>query len=86
MIGGWKLLEERHHLRATKVDAQDRPFLLINAMQREHGLGRVDAYAPILGHGRLRIWLLAAPILALDAVGPSTPTILDKSCGDPVKG
>src|ERR1700727_2362247 len=29
--GGWKLLEERHHLRATKVDAQERSFLLINA-------------------------------------------------------
>jgi hypothetical protein len=27
--------------------------------------------------------LLTAAILALDAVGPSTPTILDKSCGDP---
>jgi TnpA family transposase len=29
--------------------------------------------------------LLTAPILALDAVGPSTPTVLDKSCGDPNK-
>ena len=28
-----------------------------------------------LGHGRLRSWLLTAPILALDAVGPSTPTV-----------
>jgi hypothetical protein len=36
-----------------------------------------------LGHGRLRSWLLTAPILALDAVGPSTPTILNKSAGDP---
>src|ERR1700722_11388601 len=29
--GGWKLLEERRHLRATKVDAHERAFLLINA-------------------------------------------------------
>jgi hypothetical protein len=27
--------------------------------------------------------LLTAPILALDAVGPSTPTVLNKSAGDP---
>jgi hypothetical protein len=39
---GWKLLEERHHLRATKIDAQERSFLLINAMQGEHGLERVE--------------------------------------------
>ena len=43
----------------------------------------IDAYALMLGHGRLRSWLLTAPILALDAVGPSTPTVLYKSCGDP---
>jgi hypothetical protein len=30
-----------------------------------------------MGHGRLRSWLLTAPILALDAVGPSTPTVRD---------
>jgi hypothetical protein len=30
--------------------------------------------------------LLTAPILALDAVGPSTPTVSYKSCGDPFIG
>jgi hypothetical protein len=30
--------------------------------------------------------LLTAPILALDAVRPSTPTVLNKSAGDPFDG
>src|SRR3954454_627443 len=47
----------------------------------------------ILGHGRLRFWLFTAPILARDAVGPSTPTLPDGGrvgsnpkllCGDPL--
>ena len=36
------------------------------------------ADALILGHGRLRSWLLTAPILARDAVGPSTPTVREQ--------
>ena len=55
-----QLAEKRHHLRAPKIDAQDWPILMVDAMQREHGFGRVDAYALILGHGRLRFWLLTA--------------------------
>jgi hypothetical protein len=30
--------------------------------------------------------LLTAPILALDAVGPFTPTVLNKSADDPIDG
>jgi hypothetical protein len=43
-------------------------------VQGEDGLRRVDGNALIIGHGRLRSWLVTAPILARDAVGPSTPT------------
>src|ERR1700689_1540341 len=77
-FGRWEFLEERDHLRAAKIGSQNRPVLLIDPVQREHGFGRVDGYTFILGHGRLRSWLLTAPILALDAVGPSTPTVLYK--------
>ena len=71
-LSGRELLEEKIHLRAAEIDPQHRPVLLIDAVLREDGLGRVDADAFILGHGRLRSWLLTAPILACDAVGPST--------------
>ena len=72
-VGG-KLLEEGHHLRAAEVDSQHRLICLIDAVQGEDGLGRVDANALNLGHGRLRSWLMTTQVLALDAVGPSTPT------------
>src|SRR5271166_4849129 len=73
-LGGGKLREEGDQLRAAEIDAQHRPILLIGAVYGEDGLGRVDAYAFILVHGQLPFCLLRAPILAHDAVGPSTPT------------
>jgi len=62
------------HLSATKIDAQHRAIRLIDGVQREHCFGRVDANALDLGHGRLLYWSMTSPSLALDAVGPSTPT------------
>ena len=82
-LGRRQLLEEGDHLGAAQVRAQYRSVGMIHAVQGEDGFGRIDGYAFILGHGRLRSWLLTAPSLARDAVGPSTPTVLYKSCGDP---
>src|ERR1700722_14221647 len=67
---GKKPREEWDHLCAAEIYPQHRPLLLIDTMQSEDGLGRVDADAFILDHGRLRTWLFTAPILAHDAVGP----------------
>ena len=76
-LGGRQLGEEVDHLPAAQIEPQRRPLRLIDAVQREHGFGRVDGNAFILGHGRLRSWLFTAPSLARDAVGPSTPTMTE---------
>src|SRR5271165_3957719 len=73
-LRGRELPEERIHLPATQIGPKHRMIPLVDAVQGEYGLGRVDGNALILGHGRLRSWLFTAPILAHDAVGPSTPT------------
>jgi transposase len=73
-LGRRELSEESTHLRTAKIDPQRRLVSLVDAVQCEHRLRRVDPYPFILRHGRLQCWLFAAPILALDAVGPSTPT------------
>src|SRR5437764_876530 len=73
-LGRGKLAEEGIHLPTTQGGPKHGVVLTVNAMQREDGLGRVDRNAFILTHGRLRSWLFTAPILAHDAVGPSTPT------------
>src|SRR5208337_6585 len=57
-LGRGQLLEEGDHLRAAKIGSQHRMARLVDAMQREHSLGRVDANATNLGHGRLRSWWL----------------------------
>jgi hypothetical protein len=41
-VGG-KFLEEGNHLATTEFNPQYRPVCLVNAVQREHRLGRVDA-------------------------------------------
>jgi hypothetical protein len=73
-LGAGAPLEEGQHLRTTQIDAQHRPIRLIDGVQREHRLGRVDANALNLGHGRLLPWSMTNLSLALDAVGPSIPT------------
>src|ERR1019366_6702682 len=78
-FGGEKLLEERQQLPTAEVGPQDRPVPGVDTMDGEDGFGRVDGDAFILGHGRLRSWWVTAPILALGAVGPSTPTVRDHS-------
>ena len=50
---------ENEIICAAKVGAQNGPFVLVDAVQREHRLGRVDSYA-LVGHGRLRSWFLTA--------------------------
>jgi hypothetical protein len=70
---------DAHRTRAAEIDSQHRLILLIDAVEGEDGFGRVDANALILGHGRLRSWLLTAPILARDAMGPSTLYPLETS-------
>src|SRR6185312_2096081 len=74
-LGGREFFEERTHLPPAQIGPDHRLILCVYAMDGEDGLGRVDRDAFILGHGRLRFWLPTAPILARDAVGPSTPTI-----------
>ena len=57
-LGAGKLREEGDHLAAVEINAKDRPLGLVDAMQGEHGFGRVDGNAFILGHGRLRSWMV----------------------------
>src|ERR1019366_6798590 len=67
------LAEESFHLGALELAPQHRAFLLIDAMKREHVLGRVDRDAFIFHLDGP--WLVTDnPTLARDAVGPSTPT------------
>src|SRR5215213_2117908 len=61
-LGAGTLLEEGKHLSAAKIDAQHRTIRLINGVQREHRLGRVDANALNLGHGRLLSWSMTAQV------------------------
>src|SRR3954471_20266983 len=61
-LGSGALLEEGQHLCTTQIDAQHRPIRLIDGVQREHRLGRVNANALNLGHGRLLSWLMTAQV------------------------
>lgn len=69
-----QLGEERLHLGTPHVAAQDDLLVVIDAMQREDSLGRVEANA-------LKVHLdgpsgsdVDNQTLAQDAAGPSTPT------------
>jgi len=60
---------------AAQVALEDHAILMVDAMQREDCFGRVDGNSFILGHGRLRIWMVDnTQIWHAIAVGPSTPT------------
>jgi len=66
--------KEAFHLAALELAPQHWALLLIDTMQREHVLGRVDrnALKPHWGGP----WLVCDnSTLARDAVGPSTPTV-----------
>src|SRR4051812_23209453 len=72
-LGRLELAEEGFDLAPSELAAQHRAVLLVDTVQREHVLGRVDRNAlklhedaPSLEHD--------SPTLARDAVGPSTPT------------
>src|ERR1019366_1862613 len=82
-LGGRKLFEERYQPRPPQIQAQHWLIGLADAVQGEHGLGRVDGYELISGHGRLRVWLVTTPSLACDAGGPSTPTSPRTGSGRP---
>jgi hypothetical protein len=45
------LFEERDQLRTTQIEAQYGTIVLVNAVQGEHGLGRVEANA-----AKLLVW------------------------------
>ena len=53
-LGGGKFPEEGDHLRAAEVGSRYSPAGVVDAVQREDGLGRVDANAGNVRHGRLR--------------------------------
>jgi hypothetical protein len=59
-LDGRQLPEEANHLCGTEIETQRRTLCLVDAMQREHGFGRVDANVFKLGYGRLRSWLFTA--------------------------
>src|SRR3954447_14357095 len=72
-LGRLELAEEGFDLAPSELAAQHRAVLLVDTVQREHVLGRVDRNAlklhedgPSLEHD--------SPTSARDAVGPSTPT------------
>ena len=50
-----ELFEEADHLRTAKIDPQRRLVSLVDAVQRENRLRRVDPYPFILRHGRLQL-------------------------------
>jgi hypothetical protein len=48
---GWQMfLKERQHLSAAVIDTQHRLISLVDAVQCEHSLGRVNTNAPNPGH------------------------------------
>src|SRR3954469_7345124 len=57
-FSGGKLFEEGHHLRTTEIGLQYSSASIVDAVKGEDGLGRVDANAGKVGHGRLRSWFL----------------------------
>src|SRR5829696_10471051 len=61
-LGAGALLEEGQHLGTAQIDAQRRPICLVDRVQREHRLGRVDADALNLGHGWLLSWSVTAQV------------------------
>jgi hypothetical protein len=74
-FGGGKLFEENHHLCAAEIGLQHSSARVVDAVKGEDSLGRVDANAGNVGHGRLRSWFLTTQFWHLDAVGSSTPTV-----------
>src|ERR1700722_19121900 len=61
-LGGRELLEEGRHLGATEIGLQYISAGVIDAVKGEDSLGRVDADALNLGHGRLRSWFVTTQL------------------------
>src|ERR1700722_20457316 len=61
-LGGRELLEEGRHLCATEIGLQYSSAGVIDAVKGEDSLGRVDADALNLGHGRLRSWFVTTQL------------------------
>jgi hypothetical protein len=73
-LGRLLFAEEGFDLTALELARKRRAILLIDATEGEHVLGRIDRNALKL-HGDGLSLEYDNPTLALDAVGPSTPTI-----------
>jgi len=54
--------KKRNHPCAARIDPRHRMASLVHAVQGEDGLGRVDADADNLTHGRLRSWWVTTQI------------------------
>jgi len=65
-----------HSETDTHVAAQDSLLVLIDAMQREDGLGRVEANALKVHEDGPSGSDVDNQTLAQDAAGPSTPTLM----------
>src|ERR1700722_16424725 len=61
-LGGRELLEEGRHLCATEIGLQYSSAGVLDAVKGEDSLGRVDADALNLGHGRLRSWFVTTQL------------------------
>src|SRR5262249_34499180 len=69
-----KLLQEAHQLPAPQLAFQHRLIRLVDTVQLEHALRRVDPDPCYLRHGRLpRIGSLTNPFWHSDAVGGRPP-------------
>ncbi len=69
-----RLGEERLHLRPPHIAAKDGLLVVVDAMQGEHGLGRVEADALKIHADGPSGLDVDSQTLARDAAGPSTPT------------
>jgi hypothetical protein len=61
-LGRRQVPEEGGHLSAAKIGSKHRMTTFVDAVQGEDGLGRVEANALNLGHGRLRCWFLTTQL------------------------
>ena len=72
----WQLSKERLHLGSLQITPQDGSLVLVDAMQSEHGLGRVEANALKVHVDGPSGSEFNDQTLARDAAGPSTPTLI----------
>src|SRR5690242_10242262 len=71
-----KILEERHHLLAPQLLAQDRCFGSVDTVKLENVFRRIHSNAANLDHGRSPLSEVAHDLILAHRCrrGPSTPT------------